>query len=610
MKILILINILFFISHSVYGHVHTLNGNGEKVKWPFNSGTINFYFNTGGCNSALNSCSSSTMQSIAQNSANEWSNNSSFSLNINSTSERSANNVNDIYFSSSSSIFGSGVVAVTQSSYRESSGEILESDIVLNSAFQFSTSSASSIYLGNVLSHELGHMLGISHGQTFRSTMFYTLNLGQHTLGEDDKSAVKNLYQLDTDRGVISGKIVGGPSSLGIFGAHVQAISSTTGIIQSSVLSGEDGSFKITNLGLSDIYYLYIGPTKLASATLPEFYKSIKNNFCNSGQSFRGSFFQTCNNSEKGEPQGIYLSSGRKSVNVGNVTIRCNLDVPVDYSVAKEVSAQNIDLLNSNGTVGHAQTGFFSSAQTSANTYDEFTVDLSAYSLLTTNLYLEVRIISQNLYSQLKTSLAIQNGIGTTTTHPTVSELDARGVIYDSDLAPSLNYVARFPLSVTTSNNVFNLKLTPTTFSTYLTSVNTPTYVWGEEDFYPSSSKFSDGLIFYLMTVNIVKLNPDSTYSRYSMPTPTFVSDNSSCVDAPRSYSTSGFYSTSSSDSITKSTKVQSVGCGSIDLGSDGDDEGEGGGGVISFVFGLLLSLAFVYFLKKRSNKILDTDFN
>lgn len=591
--------IFLFVSSNCFGYIHTISSKGNNVKWKNSSGNLDFYLNVNGCDSVINNCTSSTIKTIASSSASEWSSSSNFNITVNTTNSNAATGVNNIFFSSSSSYFGSGVVAVTQISYKESDGYILEADIIINSTFDFETNYVAPTYIGNVLTHEMGHMLGAAHGQVFRSSMFYTLIQGQHTLSDDDKSAVKNIYGLDSTLGTISGQIIGGSGKVAIFGAHVQAISSTTGSIKSATLSKEDGTFNLTNLSLDDIYYIYVGPTKLTTTTLPEYYKDIKSNFCNSAQSFRGSFFQTCNNSEKGEPQGIYLSSSRTSVNVGQVTIRCNLDVPVEYSVAKEVSAHTIDAIDLNGKVGFAQTAFFSTTEAENLTEDNFDLDLTAYSVASTDLYLEVRVVSQALYSQIPTSLVIENGIGSSTTFPQAGELGVSGVPYDSDFAPRLDLVGRFNLSTTLSDNNFTLKVIPQKFSDYIFAINNPTYYWSEEDFFPTSSKFTDGLKFYLLIVNIVKSNGNGTYSRYSMPTPTSVSDNSSCPDASRSYTTSGYYLSDSGAETTKTTKSNIAGCATIDIDPG---EGPGGSGPMSFAIGVLLSY-LIFNLRPRFNR-------
>ncbi len=595
---LITLILSFLISTSSFGFIHTINNLGKNVRWKNSSGNLNFFFNSNGCDAMLNTCTASTLNTIASNSAAEWSNNSNFNITVSLASSNPSSEVNNIYFSGNSSLFGSGVVAITQISYKENDSYILEADIIINSAFDFMTSSNKSKYLGNILSHEMGHMLGMAHGQVFRSTMFYSLTQGQYTLSDDDKSGVKNLYGLDTAAGSISGQIIGGNARVPIFGAHVQAISSTSGLIKTAVLSKSDGSFKLPNLPLDEIYYIYVGPTKLTTTTLPDFYRNIKSNFCNSSQSFRGSFFQTCNNSEKGEPQKIYLSSSRKNVDVGLVTIRCNLDVPVDYSISKDVSPYTINALDLNQKVSYAQTGYFTKSEASVNTEDEFNLDLSAYVVGRTDLYLEVRVISQSLYSQIVTQLKIKDGVNITTTFPEVRELDLTGVPYDLDLAPRLDVVGRVNLSQTMANNNFTLKVRPTKLSDYLLFVNNPTTYWTEEDFFPISSKFSDGLLFYLLVVNIVKSNGDGTFSRYSMPSPTNISDNSSCPDASRSYTNSGYYSSSGESGVIKSSTTNPIACGSIDSGQDGP----GGNGPVSFAIGILLS----YFLFRIYSNVMS----
>lgn len=593
MKILTFICVFALSIQVSRAYVLTINSSGKKVQWHSKVNSLNFSFNTSNCNSSLNTCSNSQLVSIAQNASSAWSTNSKFTITTTSTSNSAQNGVNDIYFSSDQSLFtGSGVVAVTQVAYKESSGEILEADMLINSLFSFSTSVSSEKYIGNVITHELGHALGMGHGQVHRSSMFYTLAIGQSQLENDDANGVQDLYSSTYHAGVISGTIIGGGSRIGIFGAHVQAISSTTGNIVAGVLSSPDGSFSIKNVPINDVYYLYISPSKAQSDTLPSYYASVRGDFCSGGQYYRGSFFQTCYNSDVGQPQEIYLSSSNYKVSVGSVTIRCALDVPQDYLSNKGVSQNTLDIDSSN-LVGYAQTGFFSLSDISLNVADEFYLDLSGYTPSSSQEYLEVRVLSQTLYSMTKLTLEIDPVAAAAQTFP--DNLDFQGLSYTSDYAPDLNIVGRVQLdSANVLNNIFTLKVTPQDLSTFIGGTS-----YSKGDFYPSYSLFGDPLAFYLLTISVMTKNSNGSYSRTAIKKNTKIYDNYSCPDAPRAYSVSAIVS-NDSDSTQVRTKKGSGGCGTIDLNNS---SGPGSGGPVSFCVGLLLTMGLAFSRKKMWQK-------
>ena len=49
-------------------------------------------------------------------------------------------------------------------------------------------------YLGDVLSHEMGHFLGLGHSEVFGSTMIFSVFKGQHTIHNDDIAGLDHLY--------------------------------------------------------------------------------------------------------------------------------------------------------------------------------------------------------------------------------------------------------------------------------------------------------------------------------------------------------------------------------------------------------------------------------
>lgn len=136
-------------------------------------------------------------------------------------------------------------------------GFITEADIVLNPFQQFSNDGTLGSYdLQSVLTHEIGHLLGLDHSPVFGSTMFEGLgkngayglqNFFVRTLSTEDVVAVRSLYGSDAID--CCGRIVGKLSSpravkdlqLWIANAKSGSVVAETGV-------SADGSFQIGGL--------------------------------------------------------------------------------------------------------------------------------------------------------------------------------------------------------------------------------------------------------------------------------------------------------------------------------------------------------------------------
>lgn len=163
------------------------------------------------------------------------------------------------------SIFAGGHGAgKTRVFYDESSGAILEADIVLNphpfstegAPLQFSTDGTPGTYdLESTLAHEIGHLLGLGHSYVIAATMqsrqglngiYKQPALTERTLSEDDRARVRALYGPLEGSGAIAGSLVSGnPGSeaLRVEGAHVWAESLSSGRVIASDVTDAAGSF-------------------------------------------------------------------------------------------------------------------------------------------------------------------------------------------------------------------------------------------------------------------------------------------------------------------------------------------------------------------------------
>ncbi len=569
--------LIFLSSVATKAYVFQIGDNGQVSKWSIQVGEISFSLDTSGSTSA----SSSQIQSYALDAATQWNSTNAPNLIIELGSGNELSR-NDIVFSNSSLYFsGSSTLAVTRTTSRESDGQILEADIFIKPVGSFNSNSAKEEYFESLMAHEIGHAIGLGHSQIHYSTMFYSLTRGQRTLHSDDLSGANALYGVSIGTGTISGIVAGGSSKIGIFGAHVQAVSSLTGRVVAGAFTEQNGSFSIKNLPLNDVYFLYVEPAKLLSA-LSDFYKDARSNFCLGESFFRGSFFQICDNSRRGHPQGILLNGNR---DVGIITIRCGLDVPVNY-LSKRDNLGVFELSFDGQNAGEAMVGFFSESDIVGGKTDKIRIDLSNLNVPTNNFFFEAKLIAQDFYSQVKWDMRIDTPTGFTTYTSSV----------DSDGNPDLDLVARVALDpLTSGNNVFDLTITPTNFWTFLS-----TQSFSSEDYFPSKAHFGDGLGFYLLVLNVSQFTA-STYQLHSHYRYEPLQDNAECMDAPRTFLVkSSSFIASEFSKIKKKQKEENLACGSIAL----DGGGSGPTGMfLSLSLGFLMTFLvsrFKYFLVSK----------
>jgi len=150
-------------------------------------------------------------------------------------------------------------------------GEILESDIFFNSAFQWSVAEngeAGRFDVQSIALHEAGHFLGLSHsalgetepragggrrvlgaGAVLFPIAFAAGNIAGRTLQPDDIAGVSDIYPAGTfrqDTGSVQGRVTKNGS--GIFGAHVVAYDPRTGNLVGNFSLEDSGDFVIAGL--------------------------------------------------------------------------------------------------------------------------------------------------------------------------------------------------------------------------------------------------------------------------------------------------------------------------------------------------------------------------
>jgi hypothetical protein len=151
------------------------------------------------------------------------------------------------------------------------SGEIVESDIFFNSAFQWSTSAAGDparFDLQSVALHEIGHFLGLGHsalGETelqpgggrrvlASGAVMFPIAFGRgitldRELQPDDIAGVSDLYpdgRFREQTGVARGRVL--KNGTGVLGAHVVAFNQRTGALIGAFTLNRDGECQIAGL--------------------------------------------------------------------------------------------------------------------------------------------------------------------------------------------------------------------------------------------------------------------------------------------------------------------------------------------------------------------------
>lgn len=560
--------LLVLISFQAYAYQSSVNGSGKSLTWPNSTILLSI-------DSSNNDLVSGTAANVIQQSVTEW----------NAQSPRQIvptnSSVNTVSFKNDFSVYGPGVIGVTELTYT-SGGSIQAARIYLNDGdFQFKSSpglySSGQVFLGDVVTHEMGHLLGLSHSEVLDSTMFYAAFPGQNTLSPDDISGVRSKYQA-SDFGTISGQVKGG-QDIGILGVHVQAFSRTTGK-SVGVITDSSGNFSIKGLNLNDTYYLYTSPLRNLSA-LPDQYANVKTDFCPA--KFVGGFFDACGRENEGFPQPINLSSSTKSVDVGFVSINCSLKTNEDYSVEKLRSTPGpVTIFDYAQEQRHekAFVGAFLTTNSMAwSKYDKLVIDLSGYSdASASQKYLRLWFASKPFGNLLEYEMIVkQNGVQVDLDNLTYSGITQT---YETDMYSYL------PLNSVPANNVFEISIRARKLSTVLALQTFPDII---------QFTTSQNLPYLLMSSLESGAGP-------ILDSASVLSDNAACLDAPFSYAVSNARSLSSGSEIlsSKDQSATPLSCGTT------EGPGSGGGpGMSLMVLGFALTL-FLSFVRKSAKNFLS----
>ncbi|OFZ19900.1 MAG: hypothetical protein A2X94_14685 [Bdellovibrionales bacterium GWB1_55_8] len=333
------------------------------------------------------------------------------------------NGLSSIYFASaqsgsSSSTSGSlspNVLGLTQVWYNTDTGEVLEADIVLNDRdFQFTSNVSDTsgfgtgktevwggrnqVFIDNVLTHELGHAIGLSHAGGLQSTMLFMESPEQAFLSCDDLSAVRALYPTGDSgaRGSLTG-VVQTDTGAPLYGAHVLAISRRRGTVLASGLTDRNGRYAMDALEPGE-YFIAIEPFLAGSQALPAFFSGIDPNVCSGKQTFARSFLTAAGGFKL---QAVRIEA-RRQASAPAVRVRCTTTGGAAVVALEEASTSGSALVYDPAKDG---SGF--------GVVDRLVAGYSStYRMKDISGRLELHALSYTLYSPIRPLLSLYDSFG------------------------------------------------------------------------------------------------------------------------------------------------------------------------------------------------------
>lgn len=547
--------LLAFICLPVWAHQTSLTSGGKELFWANPTVPIQITSNTSDISSAI-------VKSIIRDCMNQW-NTAGSVARMNEVSS----SLNEIKFVSNYP-YGSAVLGLTEISYN-ASGSIQKAVISLNDDYQFRSSpglyGTGQVYLGDVVTHELGHLAGLSHSEVLNSSMFYSAFSGQSTVALDDRSGIRQKY--NQNFGKITGHVQGG-NHVGVLGAQIQAISMKSGE-SSAVITDENGYFELGGLDLDDTYYLYTAPIK-NPISLPGYFANVQSEFCPAA--YKGSFFSSCGREFDGKPQGITLTTANSSVDVGIVSINCSLRSDEDYSYQKiQSSFAPVSMYNylDSRKPEQAFVGWFKKPTSSSwSTADLLNIDLSGYTAANSNKYLKIALISFPFGTQLQYEMDVRrNGVLVTNGHQTMG-YNSSTQTYMPDMETYIQ------LDSSLAQNNFEVSVMAKRLESYYVAQT-----------FPSATEFSSSdYLPYLVVASLWEYGASGLQPILN--TGSVLSDNYSCLDAPFTYAVSKTQEATQSERSTTDETVAATGCGTIEPPGNGP-----GSSMPLMVLGFLLAL-------------------
>lgn len=277
---------LFCVSAAAYTRI--ANSIGDMPKWP--SMPVSYWINQQGSPQISNGSDFAAVQAAFQT----WQSIPTADIRFNyqgttTTGSVGYDGMNLVTFVDSSVPLGSTTIAATFSFYGTVVGSdgsfgygTQESDIAFNTTFSFSTSGETGKYdIQSVLTHEIGHFLGLDHAAMVSSVMVpfaIPTQLDQRTLSYDDIAGVMEIYPKNLPAtGKISGTVQYSGST--VFGVNVVAVDAN-GTAVVSTLSRPDGTYTLQFVP-PGTYRLYAEPldNPVTPQNLSAFYQNAQTGF-------------------------------------------------------------------------------------------------------------------------------------------------------------------------------------------------------------------------------------------------------------------------------------------------------------------------------------------
>jgi hypothetical protein len=281
-KFLLFLALGLGITANAVAYTRIVSSTGTGAHWA--SMPINYFINLEGSPQINNDSEFAAVHAAFQTWANVPSANIRFNYGGAAVIDTGAgDHVNLISFSDDTYPWDAGTLAVTLNYFSAQTGITSEGDILFNPNRAWSTSGETGKFdIQGILTHEIGHFLGLDHSGMISSVMSpfgLPTQVDQRTLQYDDIAGVSEIYPVSsTGLGRISGTVMSG--SQPVKGAHVVAVDSN-GTSLVSTVTVSNGSYTLRNLPPGG-YRVYAEPLDqpVAGSNLGEFYSlGINTNF-------------------------------------------------------------------------------------------------------------------------------------------------------------------------------------------------------------------------------------------------------------------------------------------------------------------------------------------
>ncbi|MDP9171626.1 MAG: matrixin family metalloprotease [Acidobacteriota bacterium] len=141
-------------------------------------------------------------------------------------------------------------------------GDVSDSDILINPALQFSTDGSTALDLQSVMTHEFGHAMGLNHSGLLGATMFQYAGASERYLSQDELSYAAAIYpSKPSTLSTTSGRVIFGDAS-GAQSALVTLVDTANGNMLSA-LTGATGAYTVQAPAGS--YVVYVEPMTAGS---------------------------------------------------------------------------------------------------------------------------------------------------------------------------------------------------------------------------------------------------------------------------------------------------------------------------------------------------------